>query len=180
MRRLVFMRWTVLLALVLLVFSGCENSSSEPDTQAAPAGLIGAAAPDFTLVNMQGEEVSLSQLKGKVVVLNFWATWCPPCREEMPSMERLFQETKDKGLVMLAVNAENNGRTAVSRFLEKNPYDFTILLDPDAEVQNAYGVFRLPESFIIDRNGVVVEKIIGGRDWMDGSIYKKIDFLLNG
>lgn len=165
--------------LTVLLLAGCDNQGS---TSAVPGtgSLIGTEAPNFTLTDMQGEEVSLSQYRGKVVILNFWATWCPPCREEMPSMEELYQRTRDQGLVMLAVNVEENGRQAVRRFLDKTPYSFPILLDSERSVQSAYGVFRFPESFIIDRNGVVVEKIIGARDWLKGPTYRTIDFLLNG
>lgn len=172
------------LAGVLLV--GCNNepsSEKEGEAQAAPAapaGMIGLPAPDFTLTDMQGQQVSLSQFRGKIVILNFWATWCPPCVEEMPSMEQLYREFKDKDLVVLAVNVESSGQEAVSEFLAKKSYSFKILLDPDAEIQNTYGVFRLPESFLIDRNGVVVEKVIGGRNWRLGDLYEKISFLLQG
>lgn len=169
--------WIALL-LTLLLLSSCDNSTSDqPLTKVSSASKV---ATDFTLMNMQGEPVTLSQYHGKVVILNFWATWCPPCREEMPSMERLYQKYKEYGLVMLAVNTEKNGKKAVSQFLQKTPYSFPILLDSDSVVQNAYGVFRFPESFIIDRNGVVVKKIVGGRDWSTESTYKLIELLLKG
>ncbi len=169
--------WIVVLLTVFLLV-GCDNSTSEqPLTKVNPESKLAA---DFTLTNMQGEQVSLSQYRGKVVILNFWATWCPPCREEMPSMERLYQKYKDQGLVILAVSADENGKKAVSQFLQKTPYSFPILLDSDNIAQNAYGVFRFPESFIIDRNGMVIKKIIGGRDWLSGSTYELINFLLNG
>ena len=164
------------LAVFLLI--GCDSSTSQQP--ASKAGQVENVAPDFTLTDMQGQQVSLSQFRGKVVILNFWATWCPPCREEMPSMERLYREFESKGLVMLAVNVDKNGKQAVAKFLQKTPHSFPILLDSDNIAQNAYGVFRFPESFIIDRNGIVVEKIIGGRDWMSGSTFKLIKFLLNG
>ncbi len=169
--------WIVVLLTVFLLV-GCDNSTSEqPLTKVNPESKLAA---DFTLTNMQGEQVSLSQYRGKVVILNFWATWCPPCREEMPSMERLHRNYKDKGLVMLAINVDENGKQAVGQFLRKTPYSFPILLDSDNIAQNAYGVFRFPESFIIDRNGMVVKKIIGGRDWLSGSTFELIKFLLNG
>jgi len=169
----------VLLASCLLL-GGCEDKKSESVQQGVASDLTGQTAPDFSTLNIKGEKVSLSQYRGKVVILNFWASWCPPCKEEMPSMELLHQKFKDQGLVMLAVNVEENGQEAVTQFLQKNPYSFPILLDEDATIQNTYGVFRFPETFIIDKNGVIIEKIIGGRDWMRGSAFKTVDFLLNG
>ncbi|SEA54563.1 Peroxiredoxin [Desulfuromusa kysingii] len=169
---------SIVCLLTAFLLLGCDNSSSE---QPVPrGGLIGQVAPDLTLTNMQGEAVTLSQFKGKVVILNFWATWCPPCREEMPSMEQLHRDLESKGLVLLAVNVEENGQQAVTQFLQKTPYSFPILLDSESVAQNTYGVFRYPESFIIDRNGVVVEKIIGGRNWLSGATFELINFLLNG
>ena len=95
-------------------------------------------------------------------------------------MESLSQQYKDQGLVLLAVNVEEDGFQAVSSFLNKTPYSFPILLDTAADVQNLYQVYRFPESFLIDRNGILVDKIIGGRDWMSPPILAKINFLLNG
>ena len=163
----------------LLLFSGCSDQPQQ-SSQTPQGNYIGNPAPDFTLTDMQGQQVTLTQFRGKVVILNFWATWCPPCREEMPSMDRLYQQFKDQGLVMLAVNVEENGFKAVSSFLNRNPHSFPILLDINADVQNLYQVYRFPESFLIDRNGSVVDKIIGGRDWMSEPMVNKINFLLNG
>ncbi|MDA3903764.1 MAG: TlpA disulfide reductase family protein [Desulfuromusa sp.] len=168
----------IVFLLTVFLLASCDNSTSVQPV--SPGGLVGKVAPDFTLTDMQGQQVSISQFRGKVVILNFWATWCPPCREEMPSMEKLYRDHQDQGLVMLAVNVEENGKGLVSKFLQKTPYSFPILLDSENTAQNAYGVFRLPESFIIDRNGIVVEKIIGGRDWLSGPTFKLINFLLNG
>lgn len=177
----ILQRMALLFVALIMIFplGACDDSSSKAQ-KALQGGLIGQTAPDFTLIDMQGQKVSLSQYRGKVVIINFWATWCPPCREEMPSMEKLYQDYQDKGLVMLAVNVEENGREVVADFLEKTPYSFSILLDEDNTVQDTYGVYRFPESYIIDRNGIVVEKIIGGRDWLSGPTFKMINFLLNG
>lgn len=156
----------------LLMLAGCPGGPP-------PASVVvGELAPEFTLVNMEGERVSLADYRGQVVVLNFWATWCPPCREEKPTMERLYQQFKDDGLVFLAINVEENGHQVVSEYLMNNSFSFPILLDGKAEVQGLYGVFRYPESYIIDRDGTVVEHIIGGRDWMESSTYRKIESLL--
>ena len=169
----------LLIVIFLLLLAGCKDQPQSTQ-QARPGNSIGNPAADFSLTDMQGKQVTLAQFRGKVVILNFWATWCPPCREEMPSMESLSQQYKDQGLVLLAVNVEEDGFQAVSSFLNKTPYSFPILLDTAADVQNLYQVYRFPESFLIDRNGILVDKIIGGRDWMSPPILAKINFLLNG
>ncbi len=156
----------------LFLLSGCPGGPPPSSV------VVGERAPEFTLVNMAGEKVALSDYRGQVVVINFWATWCPPCREEKPTMESLYQQFKDDGLVFLAVNVEENGHQVVSEYLMRNSFSFPILLDGKAEVQGLYGVFRYPESYIIDRDGTVVEHIVGGRDWMQGATYGKIESLL--
>lgn len=172
-----------LLALVALfsLLSGCDESQQSVSASATGRGaVIGAAAPDFTLTDINGNRVSLSQFRGKVVLVNFWATWCPPCREEMPSMERLYRHYSEQGMVLLAINIEENGEQAVSQFLQGNDYTFPILLDTRAEVQNAYQVFRFPETFVVDQNGVIIDHVVGARNWMSGTLVKRINFLLNG
>ncbi len=175
----VCLKFILAMMFTVVLVTGCENGPEE-STRSAPGGVLNQLAPDFTLADMQGNQVTLSQFRGKVVLLNFWATWCPPCREEMPSMEQLHQRYKDQGLVMLAVNVEEDGYQAVSRFLEGKNYTFPILLDRENNVQNAYKVFRFPETFVIDKNGIIVEKLIGGRDWMSGKAYALVNFLMGG
>ncbi|WP_303720555.1 TlpA disulfide reductase family protein [Malonomonas rubra] len=176
--RSMIIKGLVLFCLLLLV--GCSEQSEQPQGQGNVGTGKGQLAPNFTLTDMQGKSVSLADMKGKVVLLNFWATWCPPCREEMPSMEMLHRKFKDDGLVILAVNVEENSGPVVQTFLQSNPYTFRILLDGEAKVQNLYKVFQFPETFIIDRNGMVVEKVIGAIDWMGGPAFKLINFLLKG
>lgn len=161
--------------LPVLAFASSERPAISPQVVRA-----GSPAPDFTLENMQGETVNLSQLRGKVVIVNFWATWCPPCRQEMPSMEVLHQTFKDDDLVLLAVNVEKSGRKAVAKFLQDSPYSFPILLDDKQQVQNLYSVFQYPASFIVDRNGIIVKKVIGAVHWMGGDIYNLLHFMLKG
>lgn len=157
------MRGLVLVVVLLVVGLGAYIYSSLPDP--VKAVVAGDVAPDFQLEDTKGKQVSLSSLRGKVVLVNLWATWCPPCREEMPSMERLNKAMAGEDFVMLAVNAETNGRTVVPDFLAKTPYNFPILYDDQAVVQKSYGVFKFPESFIIGKNGTVIEKIVGPLDW---------------
>jgi peroxiredoxin len=151
----------ILFGLLLLLFSGCQSDSQDQATEKPSRPM----AADFVLSSVNGDSVQLSSLKGKVVVLNFWATWCPPCREEMPSMEKLHQMMKHEDFVLLAVNIEADGRRTVPQFLQKQPVSFAILYDEEGKIHKQYGVFKYPETFIIDRNGRIVEKVVGGLNW---------------
>ncbi|GGK15368.1 thiol-disulfide oxidoreductase ResA [Caldalkalibacillus thermarum] len=121
---------------------------------------VGEPAPDFVLENLEGEKVRLSDYKGKGVFINFWASNCPPCREEMPYMENQYQQFKDKGIEILAVNIAESHLTA-SRFAERYGLSFPILLDQDRSVTHRYGVLPIPSSFFVDENGIVVDKVEG-------------------
>ena len=125
----------------------------------------GAKAPDFTLPGLNGEMISLSDQKGKVVFLNIWATWCPPCVDEMPSMEKLYQQLKGDNFEMMAVSLDQNGSEAVLPFMRKHKLNFTALIDSKGTLKNKYQTTGVPETFIIDKNGIIVEKVIGPRDW---------------
>lgn len=124
----------------------------------------GVQAPAFELATADGKRVSLAALRGQVVLLNFWATWCPPCREEMPSMERLHQEFKAQGLAVLAVNIQESPKQ-VARFMRDFRLTFPALLDVDATIAGRYGVRGLPSTYLIDRTGRVVGQVVGARDW---------------
>ena len=151
-------RLILLLVVVALVVGGIYLGLSGSSVQfSEPAKLVGVGdvAPDFQLEDTEGNIVSLSGLRGKIVLVNLWATWCPPCREEMPSMERLNNAMAGEDFVMLAVNAEANGKEVVPEFLQKTPYNFPILYDDQGVVQSLYGVSKFPESFIIRKDGTI-------------------------
>jgi len=156
------MRYLLLIVLLVVIGGGAYIYSNMPSTATVVAGDV---APDFTLQDTKVKTVTLSELRGKVVMVNFWATWCPPCIEEMPSMDRLNKFMAEENFVMLAINTEKDGRTVVPAFLKKTPYDFPILYDDQGTVQQQYGVYKFPESFIVGKDGTVVEKIIGPLDW---------------
>jgi peroxiredoxin len=119
------------------------------------------AAQDFKLKDLNGKEVSLSDFKGKKVYLNFWATWCDPCKSEMPDIEKLYNETKDSDLVILAVNL-GESKSQTKSFIDDNKYTFPILLDLDQSVSNQYNIIAIPTSFFIDKEGNIVKMIKGG------------------
>lgn len=145
-------------------------------TQARPL------APDFQLDGLNRSALKLSDMRGKVVILNFWATWCPPCREEIPSMNRLQTLVGDMNMPVeiVAVNIESDGPRTVPQFVQKQPLDFTVLYDVTGSVHNSYGVSKYPETFIIDTSGVVVNKVIGGTDWSDPQVISYLQRLLRG
>ena len=134
-------------------------------------GRAGFPAPDFTLEELSGERWRLSELRGKVVFLNVWATWCSPCRMEMPSMERLHQRLKNDGLVILAISEDEGGFSAVKPFVDEIGATFPVLLDPEGIVPVRYGVTGYPETFLIDRRGQVVHHAIGPADWDSEEVY---------
>lgn len=163
------MRRLILIVLVLLLVCGslylCTAGNSQPTYDSVTAVVPGNPAPDFQLEDNNGNLVSLSALRGKVVLVNFWATWCPPCRAEMPSMEKLNNAMAGEDFVMLAINIEENGRFSVAEFLQKNPHTFPILYDDQGIVQKLYGVYKFPESFVITKDGMIDDKVIGAIDW---------------
>lgn len=148
--------------LTVVVVNAMSNEKPADPKQIPPdkiPGLaIGVKAPDFELNNLNGKPVRLSQFKGKKVMLNFWATWCPPCKEEMPAIQKFYTERGDS-VQILAVNLdpENN----VKEFAEKLKVNFPILLDEDEEVISAYKILTIPTTFFIDEEGIIQNKFLG-------------------
>ena len=153
-------RITALVLLAVALLAGC-NRGSKPT-------LIGSPAPDFTVQDAD-RKVELRDLRGKIVVLNFWATWCPPCVEEMPSLVKMQEEMKSRGVVVLAVSVDDDERS-YHTFLKKNNVDLLTVRDPQQKSNELYGTFKFPETYIIDRNGVVQRKFIGPVDWTSADI----------
>ncbi len=145
-----------------------------------PAFGAQGAATDFTLPDINGKKVSLSEFKGKVVILNFWATWCGPCRAEMPSMNNLYLELKDKGLVVIAVSVDASEKP-VRSFVKELKLLFPVLMDKNKAVSfDEYGVLGLPTTFLIGKNGIIIEKFLGEREWDAPDMKGKIIRLLGG
>jgi thiol-disulfide isomerase/thioredoxin len=122
------------------------------------------ALPDLSLPGLDGKKTSLSSLRGKVVFLNFWATWCPPCRAEMPSIEKLWTELKGQDFAVMAVDQGEAAQT-VSAFLKKNAYSFPAYLDADGEAGSLFGVQGIPTTFIIGKDGKALARVVGGLEY---------------
>jgi peroxiredoxin len=122
-------------------------------------------AKDFRINGPDNRWLTLAEFKGKVIFLNFWATWCKPCEEEMPGMERLYRKYRDKGLVVLAISEDASGSEAVAPFVKKHSLSFPIGLDPTMSLAGSYGVWALPSTFIIDRQGNRAHFANGPREW---------------
>jgi len=174
--------------LFFAVLSVCLTQQVNAQVSQEAARLLGSAriqvlnqpidARNFTLPLLNGGSASLSDYRGKVVILNFWATWCPPCRAEMPSMETLYQRYNNRELEMLTVNLRENAGT-VRRFIQSNGYTFPVLLDADGRVGASYGVEAIPTSFIIDRQGKIIGRLVGAIHWDTPQVFAAFEALLN-
>ena len=138
---------------------------------------VGDTAPGFALVTDDGQRLTRSQFGGQLLVLNFWATWCVPCIQELPSLNQFQKQFASSGVVVLGVSVDQNER-AYQQFLKRAGVTFRTSRDPQADLSSRYGTFKYPETYVIDRNGKVVQKHIGPRDWMDQRLLAEIEALL--
>jgi peroxiredoxin len=172
---------TAYLVLFLLTASGCNQWR---DTGLAP----GKTAPSFSLPDLRGNKLEASDLKGKVAVINFWASWCAPCIEEMPALERMYNRLLDKGLVVIGIAVDDNER-AIRDFVSDLGLTFPILLDSQGLIRNKYKVTGYPETFIIDREGKMVMildpstampavRMLGPRDWDAPEMLRALEAIL--
>lgn len=145
---------------LLLALSACY-SGSRPTR-------IGSAAPDVTVQDAQNK-FTISQFHGQVLVLNFWATWCPPCVEEMPSLVEMQRRMKTKGITVLAVSVDVN-ENAYKQFIKDHNINLLTVRDPDQKSSGLYGTFKFPETYVIDRGGVMRRKFIGAIDWTEPDV----------
>ena len=166
-------RWLPLLILIILLTGVALFYQMRLSDQ-----QTGMSAPDFTLPDLQGQKLTLADLRGEIVFLNFWATWCPPCRREMPSMEGLYRKFRERGFEMLAVSEDVKGKAIVQPFVEEMHLSFPVLLDPQGTLPPRYGVTGYPETFVIDRSGHIVQHIVGPHDWGTQESYQYFDRLL--
>jgi len=167
MRDLLTEHWTLVSVGILFIAALWIGWSIVPSAATTagniPAPMEGFLAPDFELNTLDGEKLSLSSLRGKTVLINFWASWCPPCRSEMPAMQQVFAENDPEAFVILAVNNTQQDRlSAIESFIAERGLSFPVLLDTNGQVTNAFQVRSLPTSFFVDRDGIIREIVIGG------------------
>jgi len=186
-RRQLWNRWRLALALVVsLGVIASRGHAQARFAEQAPAGGTATItpvgehppAPDFTLSTPSGASLSLAELRGKVVLLNFWATWCVPCRKEMPAIEALYQRYKDRGLEVVAISLDKLAAAPVEAFVQEVGVTYRIVLDPTWATARTYGVRGLPATFLLDRAGNVVMRELGERDWMEEAKQQAVEGLL--
>ena len=139
---------------------------------------VGYFAPQFTLRDIQGNRVSLESYRGRVVVLNFWATWCAPCRVEMPSFEKLYRRFRSEGVAVLAVSIDRNAESAIRKFVDKYELSYPILLDTKGEAERLYPAMSIPFTFIIDKSGRIAARVDGAKNWESEETFEAIEYLL--
>jgi peroxiredoxin len=160
-------RWTAVMAVAFLLGSLWiwVSAVSLNDTTGGliPSPREGFPAPDFTLDTLEGSQMTLSDLRGKVVIVNLWTSWCPPCRAEMPAIEQIYQENKAQGLEVLAVNSTyQDSELAAASFAQEFGLTFPVLLDRDGSVSKRYQLLALPTTYFIDRQGIIRAVVPGG------------------
>ena len=183
-----YLRLCLVLTFALLTIGGLgcgeekSNPGNDPD-ETPPVGLKespqeGFLAPDFTLPDLAGKSHTLSKLRGQVVLVNIWATWCGPCKREIPSLERVYQSRKERGLEILAVSVDRTSSSRVASFAANYRMSFPVLLNPRGDVANTYWARSIPTTCLVDKKGVIRWKVIGSREWDDAQALAKIDQLL--
>lgn len=174
-------RYRLLLLLIVIISAatgGWYLSGPEKKSPTYNLLTVGSVAPDFQLVDTKGEVRSLSSEHGKVVLVNFWATWCPPCKAEMPSMEELYRNYGSGNFEILAINVDDDGPAVMPAFLQEYSHTFPILFDSEFQARTLYGVSMFPETFIVDKNGIIGRKIVGAIDWTSPQVLSYLNSLM--
>lgn len=173
-------QWTLVIAVVAgLILGGFALVRYGPAVEGVE---VGKTAPDYTAIRLAtGDSVSLRDAAaGQVTLVNIWATWCVPCRAEMPAMQKLYQELGPKGLKIVAISIDQDGGGDVEEFVRDLGLTFDILRDPSGEIQQVFQTTGVPESFLLDRKGVIVKKVIGEHPWSSPSNHRIVSDLLGG
>ena len=153
----------LLTALFLLSISAFGENQKKPTPKVGYE--IGNIIPDFSITDLNGKSKSIKEFRGKTVMLNFWATWCPPCRAEMPSMEKLWNKSKNKNFVIIAVSVDQSPTSKVAEFIKTNKYTFPVFHDANGKLAAMFLIRSIPTTYIVDKSGVILSKTRGAEDW---------------
>lgn len=183
--------WLIPALTVLMIYvlgTGCEKKDKSDsgkgtiqtrvnqETRESPQE--GFLAPSFSLPKLNGSVVNLIDYKGRVVLVNFWASWCGPCKMEIPSLNRLYQKRKSNGFEIVAISLDRTPASKLATFVSEKQMDFPILLNPEGDVSERYSVRGIPSSFLLDKKGMIRWKVVGGVEWDREDVLSKIDQLL--
>ncbi|MDH4028536.1 MAG: TlpA family protein disulfide reductase [Nitrospirota bacterium] len=164
--------------IFIIIFVFCPASYDHARGSGSADDLVGGKAPSFELKDLSGNVVYLSSFRGRAVLLNFWATWCPYCRKERPHLGSLHTEYKDRGLVIISV-ATDRSENDIRNFMKDTPADFIVLADTNREAASLYNVRGYPTTFLIDREGMVRQKFVGFREWTTSDMKKVFDSVID-
>ena len=170
-------------AILIMVDHYYETPMTLADVQLPPGvntekSAVGFKAPAFTVRNLKGNRVQLADHKGKVVILNLWATWCGPCRVEMPGLENLYRRYRSEGLEILAVSLDKGSSDKVQIFADQYRLSFPVLLDSDGQVESRYHTLTIPTTYVIDKKGMVVAEVDGAKNWESEQTFEALEYLL--
>ncbi|MBT3924086.1 MAG: TlpA family protein disulfide reductase [Nitrospina sp.] len=171
----------ILVAAILLLLRFQKTGPGNPELETnlnqfkPEAGYL---APRFTLRNLKGNLEGLDDHSGKVIIVNFWATWCVPCVKEMPSFETLYRRYRSRGLTLLAINLDKDDFSKVQKFVDKYNLSFPVLLDTDGVAEKLYPSFTIPFTYVIDKQGRVAARVDGAKDWESSETFEAVEHLL--
>ena len=174
---LLYLLFVIVLAVIAYRIQLTPNQTTELN-QERPE--VGHPAPDFTLRNLQGNLEGLVDHKDNVIVLNFWATWCAPCLEEMPAFEKLYRRYRSQGLTVLAVSLDKGDISKVKGFVDTNNLTFPVLIDSDGTAEKLYPSFTIPFTYVIDKEGRVAARVDGAKNWASSETFAALDILIKG
>ena len=176
-----FLLYLLLIILVAVVIYRVQTPADSKFKIKPQAGLeVGMQAPGFTLRNLNGNLEGLSEFKDQVVVLNFWATWCAPCLEEMPAFEKLYRRYRSQGLTVIAVSLDKGDTSKVEKFVDEHSLTFPVLLDLDGIAERIYPSFTIPFTYVIDKRGRIAARVDGAKNWSSNETFAALDILIKG
>jgi peroxiredoxin len=161
--------WLIIVIISINLFSQAKGSDLSL-YESIQTPRIRKEAPNFTLETLKGNQVTLNNYRGKVVLLHFWATWCKPCMEELPTLQKLWESMEKKGFMLLAIAIDRTGKKQVEDYIERFHYTFPVLLDPEGKVRNSYLVQGIPTTYLIGKDGKFSGVAIGARNWISQEI----------